>query len=345
MRHLFSLATLGLSSVLLLSSCLKSQEPVAQTGALNQAPLAAMQVESAPVFGNTLTNIQRIRQKPYDGVLRFVVMGDNRNSSPFSSGGNLIYAKVIQKVNELNPDFAINLGDFTFDSLRPHWNTFEEITGHVKVPYLTVVGNHDNLFGRSYYESRFTAPNAETGLDDYSFDYGQNRFIVLDTANYTVTERQFQWLEKQYQTPLKKILFSHTPPRNQVWDHKLSPSHDVSQRWTDLNAKYHVEHVFLGHIHLFDERSFEGVNYTISGGGGAPLDGKTSYGKGVYHVVLVEVKDGQVSTQMVPIETRIQTHGPTPYTDGLTPAEMQNPQVLNSFPEDYIPPEEQGQTP
>lgn len=346
MRRLYQLSTLGLCSALLLSSCLRSQNgTVMQSGALNRAAVSNLSHGSEPVFGNTQSNVRQIQQKPYDGVIRFVVMGDNRNSSPFSNGGDRVYSKVIQKVNELNPNFAMNLGDFTFDSLRPHWSTFERITGKVQVPYLTVVGNHDNLFGRSYYESRFTPPNSETGLDDYAFEYGNTRFIVVDTANFNLTERQFQWLEKQYQTPLNTVVFSHTPPSHGVWEHKLAPSPEVTRRWIALNAKYQVSHVFLGHIHLFDQRTFDGVNYTISGGGGAPLDNKTSYGQSVYHVVMAEIRGNQVTTQMIPIDTRIQTHGPTAYTDGLDAHDMQNPAILKQFPEDYIPPEEQGQEP
>jgi len=141
------------------------------------------------------------------------------------------------------------------------------------------------------------------------------------------------------------MVFSHTPPSHGIWEHKLAPSPEVTKRWMALHTKYQVDHVFLGHIHLFDQQKFDGVNYTVSGGGGAPLDRKAGYGKGVYHVVLVEVRGDQITTQMVPIDTRIQTYGPTSYTDGLDAQEMQDPAVLRRFSNDYIPPEEQGQEP
>lgn len=335
--------SLGLAAVLTagwLSACQGNQPvPLRQSNA-SRAILNSFGNDE-PAFGNTATNIQRIQSKPFSGKVRFVVLGDNRNSSPFSSGGDKVYRKVIDKVNAINPDFAMNLGDFTFDALRPHWNTFEKITSGSRVPYLTVVGNHDVLFGRAYYETRYTPPNVETGLDDYVFEYGNNRFIILDTANFTLTERQFQWLEKQLQTSLNTMVFSHTPPSHGVWEHKLAPSPEVTQRWMELHKKYNVGHVFLGHIHLYDQRNFDGINYTISGGGGAPLDKAPHYGQGVYHVVLVEVEGNQIRTQMVPIETRIETRGPTVVSDGITPAQMQEPGVLSRYPQDYIPPEEQ----
>ena len=108
-----------------------------------------------------------------------------------------------------------------------------------------------------------------------------------------------------------------------------------------LNEKYRVDHVFLGHIHLYDHREVNGVPYVVSGGAGAPLDDKDGFGEGKYHVVLVEIDGNQVSQRMIPIQTRIRTYGPTTVTNGLEAAQM-GADVLKRFPADYIPPEEQG---
>ena len=69
------------------------------TGCLRGQPLPASRAQAPfnsgdnffraaaeePAFGNTATNVRRIQQTPDDGVIRFAVFGDNRNSSPFSS--------------------------------------------------------------------------------------------------------------------------------------------------------------------------------------------------------------------------------------------------------------------
>lgn len=340
MRHFPRLCSLVLMSTALLTGCFRSASLPTQLYNLLD-PFSALKARVEPTFGNTTTNLKRIQAKPYNGTIRFVLMGDNRNSSPFTTGGNKIYTQVIDQINQLKPDFAFNLGDFTFDNLETHWKTFEKITGKIQAPYLTVIGNHDALFGRSYYEAGYTPPNAETGLDDYTFDYGNARFIILDTANYAYTERQFQWLEKLLQTPLKKIVLTHTPPRYGVWNHKLSPSAELSKRWMGLMEKYHADQVFLGHIHLYDARQINGVNYLVSGGAGAPLDKKPSFGQSLHHVVLVEIKGDQIQTKLVPIQTKVQSLGPTSYSTGLDTAQLLDPELLKKYPADYIPPEEQ----
>lgn len=338
MRRLLRLSALFLAGSTLLTGCFHSSNLSAIYNLID--PFKAFKARTEPSFGNTATNLKKITAKPYKGTIRFALMGDNRNSSPFSTGGNKIYAQAIDQVNQLKPDFALNLGDFTFDNLETHWKTFEQITGKVQVPYLTVIGNHDALFGRSYYEGNFTPANAETGLDDYSFDYGNTRFIMLDTANYTYTERQFTWLDKMLQTPLKKVVFTHSPPKYGVWNHNLSPSPALSKRWMDMMEKYQVDGVFLGHIHLFDQRQINGVNYMVTGGAGAPLDKKISYGQSLYHIVMVEISDSGVKTSLVPIQTNVQTNGPTNYSTGKSTADLLNTNLLKQYPADYIPPDE-----
>lgn len=340
MRHLPRLIALSLTSAALLTGCFRASNLSALYNLID--PFTAFKARTEPDFGNTATNLKKIASKPYGGHIRFVLMGDNRNSSPFSTGANKIYSQVIDQVNQIKPDFAINLGDFTFDNLQVHWKAFEKITAKVQVPYLTVIGNHDALFGRSYYEGSYTPPNAETGLDDYSFDYGNTRFIMLDTANYTYTDRQFVWLEKMLQTNLKKIVFTHSPPHYGVWDHNLSPSTELSKRFMGLMEQYRVDSVFLGHIHLYDQRQINGVNYLVSGGAGAPLDKKPSYGQSLYHIVMVDVSDQGVKTQLIPIQTKIQTNGPTNYATGSNTSDLLNPDLLKQFRPDYIPPEEQN---
>lgn len=342
MNQSFGFFRLGgvLGLALALTSCLSDSAPVRPADNLANTRLTALGNNPEPLpFGNTAANITRLKQKPYGGSIRFVILGDNRNSSPVSGGGNKIYQKTLQQINEWQPDFVFNLGDFTFDSFAGHWKTFEKITATIQFPYLTVVGNHDILLGRNYYESRYTPPNPETGLDDYSFDYGNSRFIIMDSANYNFTERQFQWMDKMTQTPLKKFVLTHTPPKYKEWDHKLAPSPEVTARWMALNDKNQVDYVLLGHIHLFDSKLVNKTTYIVSGGAGAPLDKNKPYGQSLHHYVTLEVNGDQVFHKLVPVKTSILSSGPTSYSTGLEANQM-GP-LLSKYPPDYIPADEQ----
>ncbi|HEY9840475.1 MAG TPA: hypothetical protein V6D23_08485, partial [Candidatus Obscuribacterales bacterium] len=85
-----------------------------------------------------------------------------------------------------------------------------------------------------------------------------------------------------------------------------------------------------------------GVNYLVSGGAGAPLDKHPSYGQSLHHVVLVEINGDQIQTKLVPIQTRVQSIGPTSYATGLDTAQLLDPELLKKYPADVIPPEEQN---
>lgn len=262
-----------------------------------------------PLGGKTRENYLKIKNVPFTGKFQFVFMGDNRNSSPFSNNGNEVYERMIEKINKLTtkPLFAVNGGDFTFDGLERHWKKFAEMNAKFTMPLLTIVGNHDidPLYigtgkGRSYYEEHYTPPNPQTGLDDYSFDYGNTRFIVLDDADYTITDKQFGWLTNQMRTNLgHKIVMTHIPPAYGVWEHPLNDK-EISKRFMNICEANKVELVLLCHIHLFDDSVKRNqTQYIISGGVGAPLVDST-YGNAIYHFLIVTIGDN-VKYQMLPL--------------------------------------------
>ena len=66
------------------------------------------------------------------------------------------------------------------------------------------------------------------------------------------------------------------------------------------NHLYHVSHVFLGHIHAYSTATYNGVNYTVSGGGGAGLHNRYGPLGNVHHYVICDVlPDGTLKQQVV----------------------------------------------
>ena len=56
---------------------------------------------------------------------------------------------------------------------------------------------------------------------------------------------------------------------------------------------------FYFHIHIYDRDVIKGVPSIITAGAGAPLSVFGFSGEPVYHILVVRVKDGAVTTEMV----------------------------------------------
>lgn len=256
-----------------------------------------------PTAGSTRDAILQIQEVPPapDGF-SFVFMGDSRNSSPIAKDGDATYRRTIDAINQSGARFAIHGGDFTFDNLTYHWNNVQKIHKKLRMPLLTVIGNHDTIAGRTFYESNFAAPSSHTGLDDYSFDYGGVRFISLDNANLTVTARQFDWLQEQLRTDLARIVLIHAPPSLGHWKVHGMKDTVTSARLVQILDQGHVSMVLISHIHAFDDSVRRGdTQYIVSGGAGAPPH-DFGFGQPVHHLVLIQVQTGGgFSYRMVPV--------------------------------------------
>ncbi|MHC4708785.1 MAG: hypothetical protein ACYS8I_17105 [Planctomycetota bacterium] len=65
-------------------------------------------------------------------------------------------------------------------------------------------------------------------------------------------------------------------------------------------TKHKVSEVYLGHIHAYSTAKYGGVDYTISGGGGAGLHDRYGPGGNIHHYVICDVTaDGMVRQQVV----------------------------------------------
>lgn len=75
---------------------------------------------------------------------------------------------------------------------------------------------------------------------------------------------------------------------------------EESKVFTDLMTKHKVAEVYLGHIHAYSTAKYGGVNYTISGGGGAELHDRYGPMGNVHHYIICDVSPyGTVKLQVV----------------------------------------------
>ncbi|EAX48362.1 metallophosphoesterase [Thermosinus carboxydivorans Nor1] len=219
----------------------------------------------------------------------FAVFGDNRD-------GRDVYLSLLDKINALRPEFAVNGGDLVPAGRAGEYEQFLADSARLTIPYYTALGNHDiQGDGRTLY-NRLLAPNY------YDFVWGNSLFLVLDNADGDMDARQLAWLENKLKerTARHTFIIMHKPP----FDPRPGRSHTVNSReladrLQNLAAQYGVTAVFCSHIHMYYQGERLGVPYYITGGAGAPLYAARAAG-GVYHFVLVKVNGDVV--EITPVQ-------------------------------------------
>jgi hypothetical protein len=241
-----------------------------------------------------LSRIKGLAAEP----LTFTVMGDNRDNPE-------IFGKVLKQAdNDPGLTFAIHLGDMVHNAdLDQYCTFFNEVGQNYRQPMVTVIGNHE-LYG----EQGLELYREIFGPDYYSFQVGENYFIVVDDAAQEVmTPEQFSWLEaelKKAQDYKTRLVFLHVPlfdPSGSPKPHSLPP--EVAARLLALFKEYQVSHVFAAHLHGYYAGAWEGLPYTITGGAGAPMYGKNTR-HDFYHYVKVTIAGGKVKMQVRPLADR-----------------------------------------
>lgn len=253
---------------------------------------------SAPLSttGWNAKEISRIRvRNPKD--FTFAVLGDNK-------GNRFFFEPLLQDIDRSGEmAFAIDVGDLVDGGSQGNYRKFlEQLHQNLNVPFLAAVGNHDLYKGSlRIYENIF-------GASYYTFHVGEAYFIVLDaTAESGFDQRERQWLEGELQRGQAykaRFVFMHVPPfdpRGNGFD-KCLPEKDRKDL-LDLFRRYNVTHLFASHIHGYFSGVWEGIHFTVTGGGGAPLQGSDP-DHFFHHYIKVHLNDGKAETFVRPIDNK-----------------------------------------
>src|SRR6476661_2041158 len=168
----------------------------------------------------TQKNLARLQAHPLPAgdTLRFVFTGDSQQ----------FYDEAEAMVGSINQQpgiqFMIVAGDISDFGLAREMRWVDEKLRRLKVPYLTVVGNHDLVGnGREAYQHIY-------GALDYSFVYGDTKFIMVDTNgreyNFDGTSPNLPWLQRELRNTegaQRQVVVSHVPPDNDDFDPALRP--------------------------------------------------------------------------------------------------------------------------
>jgi len=244
-----------------------------------------------------------------------------------------VYSRAVEQLNRLDPTFVLSVGDLidggTEDTLqlKKEWDSFDQRTSELKVPFFYLGGNHDltNKTMRDFWENRY-------GPRYYHFRYRDVLFLMLDSEDYS--EKRMREIYQARDSALRIIAgelegeyeestYYHMPERRigsmgaeqqQYFKEVLEENTDV--RWTfvlmhkplwmreDARGLGPLEEVLKGrnytvingHFHTYSHRKRHGMDYMIlgtTGGSQNPQDPNA-----FDHISLVRMAEAPVITHL-----------------------------------------------
>ncbi|VDN55988.1 unnamed protein product [Dracunculus medinensis] len=131
-----------------------------------------------------------------DGGFIYAVYGDLGNENARSLGK-------IQKEAQLGLiDVVLHIGDIAYNLDTDDGKFGDQFGRQIEpvaayIPYMTVVGNHENAYNFSHFVNRYTMPDSEHNLF-YSFDLGSAHFIAFSTEFYYFTDYGLEQIVNQW---------------------------------------------------------------------------------------------------------------------------------------------------
>ena len=213
------------------------------------------------------------------GPLRFAVLSDVQEAIDEVQD---IYAKVNA---EKDVRFVLGAGDLTQQGTVDQLGRFEKELRSLRLPYYTTLGNHE--LGR-------TPPPFQDlyGRGNFSFEFRQVRFTLLDSASATIDPLVYDWLDEwlaagRHQT---HIVGMHIPPMDPVGVRNGGfASRGEAAKLLSRLAQGRVDLTLYGHIHSYYDFDNAGIPAHISGGGGAIPERFDGIGR---HFLVVDVDAG-----------------------------------------------------
>lgn len=230
-----------------------------------------------------------------DANCNFVVLGDTRNNVAVSK-------RLYRKAKELGPDMLFHTGDIVRSGTAR-----ELISNHIQViekealpfPVFCVPGNHER--GIFY---NFAAYNALYGSDRFAFIHNECNFIGFNNSGKKgIGEEELQFLEKSLAQPSRfAFVFLHIPPAffeaAFVLDSRRRGFKKNAGRFHEILCEHHVTEVFFAHIHGYASEVIDGVRYTLTGGGGAPLSRRLDKSNRHYHLINMKLTPSGIEREL-----------------------------------------------
>ena len=240
-----------------------------------------------------------------------------------------VYNTAVSQLNRLDPTFVLSVGDLidggTEDSLQlaKEWNSFDERTEKLNMPFFYLGGNHDltNPKMREFWNNRF-------GPRYYHFVYEDVLFLMLDSEDYEekrmleIYHARAKAINMDDEAFAKSEYYSMPERRIGAMSQKqIDYYKTVLQKYPDVKWTFVLMHkplwmreddkglgkleallkerpytVINGHFHSFSHRIRNGKDYTILGttGGGQSKTDAMAFD----HITLVRMAKQPVITHL-----------------------------------------------
>jgi 3',5'-cyclic-AMP phosphodiesterase len=248
--------------------------------------LWTVDARAASLYERSLEKLQAKIEQGSPADFTFVVLGDSRSNDP-------VFKKALTLAKIYNPLFILHGGDYSDKGSSKETDHFLTLVNDAvpDVPLFVVIGNHEQnrkVFAEKIGPFNFLLDSEKLGL----------RLIVVDNATYVLKTPELDYLKSHLAAPRENTFVAmHIPPKTPRWNwHTFS---EGAAELVDALAKAEVDMVFYFHIHLYDRAVIKDVPSIITAGAGAPLVTIGFPGTPIYHIVVVRVKDGAVTSEMV----------------------------------------------
>lgn len=234
------------------------------------------------------------RFETYSGTMKdqkgfFIIYGDTRDHDPREVWREHATAQRLEVSKRLvaeAPDFIVSTGDLVrCGALVSEWERFDQENAGLRekgIAYFPALGNHDYLGDPKQALSNFFGHfPALSGRKWYDLRYRGLLLLVLDSnvdqlAPYE-RELEAKWLDEQLDRAekddaVKWIVLSshHTPYTNAVL---FSDSRWVQVTFLNRARRAKKFRAYIaGHVHSYERFRLDGIDFVVSGGGGAPLN-------------------------------------------------------------------------
>jgi Icc-related predicted phosphoesterase len=244
--------------------------------------------KAAPSDSAAATAQPLLSLSPKSYPFSFVAYGDTRFTDPADHQHTDPERRraIVNQIAADKPDFLVINGDIVYDGgIANDWKVFDQESApwrEAGIRVFPALGNHDVRGGATALASYFKRFPDIKEQRWYSIRYGNSLFLILDSdLEHGPGTPQGDWLKAELDKVPNDVDFvflaMHHPPYTKSSEHLTGGGHTARPEEQELARLLEERQKMLrakiiaiaGHVHNYERYEHGGVEYIVSGGGGA----------------------------------------------------------------------------